>query len=205
MLESILIALIIAIDQAVKFWSEATLMPLGTSLPVIPGVFQLTSAHNTGAAWGMLPGKKWLFLPLTILVFGFLLWILLRNRKRLTVLSRVTLSLLFAGAVGNAIDRAALSYVRDMFDFYLINFPIFNVADSSLSIGCCLLIGDILFLKERSLFDVCFPSPKQKAVETAAPSTLAAEADDQPSVPDADAGLTQRPDPDTYQQPAKNE
>ena len=154
MLEIILIAAILVVDQLVKLWSEAALAPLGTSIPVIEGVFQLTSAHNTGAAWGMLPGKKWFFLALTLVVCAFLIFFLLRFRKQLTVLSRVTLSLLLAGALGNAIDRIVLSYVRDMFDFCLINFPIFNVADSALTIGCCLLIADVLFMKERSLFEV---------------------------------------------------
>lgn len=159
MLEIILIAAILGVDQLVKLWSEANLTPLGTSLPVIDGVFQLTSAHNTGAAWGMLPGKKWFFLVLTLLVCAALVWLLIRYRKRLTVLSRVTLSLLLAGALGNAIDRMVLSYVRDMFDFCLIHFPIFNVADSALTIGCCLMIVDVLFMKEHSLFEV-FGKPK---------------------------------------------
>ncbi len=168
MLEIILITAVLAVDQLVKLWSEATLAPLGTSIPVIEGVFQLTSAHNTGAAWGMLPGKKWFFLALTFIVCVFIIFFLLRFRKRLTVLSRVTLSLLLAGALGNAIDRVAFSYVRDMFDFRLINFPIFNVADSALTIGCCLLIADVLFMKERSLFEVRL-KPKTDGVASQPP------------------------------------
>lgn len=149
-----MIAAVLTVDQLVKFWSEANLVPLGTSLPVIDGVFQLTSAHNTGAAWGILPGLKWVFLVVTFLVCVTLIVFLVRYRKRLSVLSRVTLALLLAGALGNAIDRAAFSYVRDMFDFCLIHFPIFNIADSALTIGCCLLAVDVLFLKERSMFEV---------------------------------------------------
>ena len=154
MLEVIVIAVILAADQLVKLWSEATLSPLGTSLPLIPGVFQLTSAHNTGAAWGMLPGGKWFFLGMTLVVCVLLVVLLVRYRKRMTVLGRVILSLLLAGALGNAIDRIALSYVRDMFDFVLIHFPIFNVADSALSVGCCLLIFDAFFMKDRSLLSI---------------------------------------------------
>ena len=154
MLEIILITVLLAVDQAVKFLSEHFLTPLGSSYPLIPGVFQFTSAHNTGAAWGMLPGRKWMFLCLTLIVVVALALFLIRYRKKMTVLSRVTLSLLLAGALGNAIDRLILSYVRDMFDFCLINFPIFNVADSALSIGCCLLIIDMLFMKEKSVFEI---------------------------------------------------
>ncbi len=154
MLEIVLIVVILAADQLVKIWSEATLVPLGTSLPVIPGVFQLTSAHNTGAAWGMMPGQKWLFLALTIVVCAVMAYLLLRHRKKMTVFARIILSLLLAGALGNAIDRVALSYVRDMFDFCLINFPVFNVADSALSVGCCLLIIDSFAMKDRALLNI---------------------------------------------------
>ena len=166
MLETVILVLILAADQMTKYFSEKLLTPLGTSFPLIPGVFQLTSAHNTGAAWGMLPGRKWFFLALTLLVCAFLLVFLLRERKKLTVLSRVTLSLLLAGAVGNAIDRVVFSYVRDFFDFCLINFPIFNVADSALTIGCVLLVIDVLFLKERSMFETqIFKRKKPKEQE----------------------------------------
>lgn len=166
MLEILLIAAILITDQVVKYLSELYLAPLGTSVAVIPGVFQLTSAHNTGAAWGVLPGKKWFFLALTILVCVFIAYFLIKHRKRMTILARVTLALLLAGAVGNAIDRVVLSYVRDMFDFCLINFPIFNVADSSLTIGCILLIIDVLFMKERSVFEIPLREKKKAEPET---------------------------------------
>ena len=164
-MEWIIIAAILGVDQLVKYLTDLRLVPLGTSVPVIPGVFQITSAHNTGAAWGMLPGKKWFFLVLTFLVCVFLVCFLIRYRRRLTVFARVTLALLLAGALGNAIDRVALSYVRDMFDFCLINFPIFNVADSALTIGCALLIVDLLFMKEKSLFNMDFSGKKKPAAD----------------------------------------
>jgi len=156
MLEIILIVAILAADQITKYLSEASLSPLGTSVPLIDGVFHFTSTHNTGAAWGLLPGKKWFFLILTFFVVVFLAFYLFRGRKRMTLLSRITLSLLLAGALGNAIDRAIFSYVRDFFDFCLINFPVFNVADSSLTIGCILMAIDVLFMKDKSMFEIKF-------------------------------------------------
>lgn len=161
MLELILIVAILSLDQIAKHLSDLYLSPVGTTIPLIPGVFHLTSTHNTGAAWGMLPGFRWLFLAMTLIVCGLLIYTMIRYRKRLSVFSRIILALLFAGALGNAIDRAALSYVRDFFDFRLINFPVFNVADSSLSIGCVLLVLDALFLKKRSLLEVVFAEPKK--------------------------------------------
>ena len=165
MLELILIVVLLAIDQISKYLIQLYLTPVGTSLPVIPGLFQLTNVQNTGAAWGMLEGFRWLFIPLTILVAGIMVYILIRFRKQITVFSRVTLALLFTGAIGNLIDRIALTYVRDFFDFTpLINFPVFNVADSCLTVGCIFLIIDALFLKEKSLFErVAFPKPAKSA------------------------------------------
>lgn len=154
MLEWIIIIAILALDQATKYLVQLYLSPVGSSLPLIEGFVQLTNVHNEGAAWGMLQGFRWLFIPLTIIVAGALLFVLIRYRKKLCVFSRITLALLFAGAVGNFIDRLLLSYVRDFVDITpLFSFPVFNVADSALSIGCAFLIIDALFLKENSLFD----------------------------------------------------
>jgi len=153
LLEIILIAAILTADQITKYLIQLYLSPVGTSLPLIQGVFHLTNVHNTGAAWGMMQGFRWLFIPMTLIVCGIIVFILVKYRKRVTVFSRITLSLLFAGAIGNLIDRVLLGYVRDFFDFCLINFPVFNVADSAMTIGCALLIIDALFLKERSIFE----------------------------------------------------
>lgn len=154
MLELILIVALLAIDQVSKYLIQLYLSPAGSTLPVVPGLFQLTNVQNTGAAWGMLEGFRWLFIPLTILVALILVFILIRFHKTITAFSRITLVLLLSGSVGNLIDRISLSYVRDFFDFTpLINFPVFNVADSCLTIGCIFLIIDALFLKEKSLFE----------------------------------------------------
>ena len=82
------------------------------------------------------------------------MFFLIRSRKQLTAFSRITLALLLSGALGNAIDRFVFSYVRDFFDFCLIHFPVFNVADSALTIGCICLVIDVLFMKDRSMFEV---------------------------------------------------
>ena len=165
MLELIIVIVILALDQLTKYLFQLNLSPVGASVPVIDGFLQLTNVHNTGAAWGMLEGFRWLFIPLTILVAAILLFILIRFRKKLTVFSRITLALLFTGAVGNLIDRIVLTYVRDFFDITpLFSFPVFNVADSCLSIGCVFLIIDVLFLKEQSMFErVSFQKTPKKA------------------------------------------
>ena len=138
-----------------------------SSVPVIDGLLQLTNVHNTGAAWGMLSGFRWLFIPMTLIVAAVLIYIVIRFRKKITIFSRITLALLFAGAVGNFIDRVVLGYVRDFFDITpLFSFPVFNVADSALSIGCVLLVLDVLFLKDKSMFErISFKKEAPNTVE----------------------------------------
>lgn len=168
MLELIIIIVILALDQLTKYLIQINLSPVGTSMPVIDGFLQLTNVHNTGAAWGMLEGFRWLFIPMTLIVAGLLVYIIVRFNKKLTLFSRITLALLFAGAVGNFIDRVALSYVRDFVDITpWFSFPVFNVADSALSVGCVFLVIDALFLKDKSLFErVSFQKEKSKKEET---------------------------------------
>ena len=154
MLELIIIVVLLALDQISKYLVQLYLSPIGSSAPVIDGLLQLTNVHNTGAAWGMLEGFRWLFIPLTLIVAGALVFVIIRFHKKLSVFSRITLALLFAGAVGNFIDRVLLSYVRDFLDITpLFSFPVFNLADSALSIGCVMLVIDALFLKDRSMFE----------------------------------------------------
>lgn len=76
-------------------------------------------------------------------------------------LSRCILLLLFAGALGNLVDRVLLGYVRDMIYVSLIQFPVFNIADSSIVIGAGLLIIETLFLK-NGIFDLMEKKNKTK-------------------------------------------
>ncbi len=146
MLDAILVAIILAADQITKYLTDIHLSPLGSTYPLWEGVFHFTSVHNTGAAFGLLSGWKWFFLVITLLACTGIIWILVKKRKFLHPLLRVSLSLILAGALGNFIDRALLGYVRDMLDFRLINFAIFNVADSAVCVGAGLLFLDLLFL-----------------------------------------------------------
>jgi len=161
-LELIIIVFLLALDQITKYLIQLKLSTVGASVPLIDGFVQLTNVHNTGAAWGMLSGYRWLFIPMTLIVAGLLIFAIIRFRKKFCVFSRITLALLFAGAVGNFIDRLLLGYVRDFIDITpWFSFPVFNIADSALSIGCVFLVIDALFLKDKSLFDaITFQKPK---------------------------------------------
>ncbi len=165
MLETIIVAFFLAADQITKYLSELYLSPLGSTYPLWDGVFHFTSAHNTGAAFGILAGAQVFFLVATSICCAVIVYVLVKHRPKLHLLIRIALALVLAGAIGNFIDRMLFGYVRDMLDFRLINFAIFNVADSAVCIGVGLLLLDLLFLpKGKALMnelDAAF-EPKSK-------------------------------------------
>ena len=153
MLQCIIIAAVLILDQVTKYLTNLYL-PLGASHVVWAGVFEFSNVHNTGAAWGMFAGARWFFIVVTLLVVVLLVLLLVRERRALGLLARICLSLLIAGALGNLIDRVFLAYVREMFYVSLIHCPVFNVADSAVTIGAVLLVIDVLFGGTDSIFSV---------------------------------------------------
>ncbi|MBR3833555.1 MAG: signal peptidase II [Lachnospiraceae bacterium] len=125
----LLISLLTAIDQFTKYIVTSSL-ELYESKPVIEGVFEFTYIQNRGMAWGMFQGKIPIFLIFTciVLIYAFRILYNVADNKRFKWVKYV-LILLISGALGNLIDRIKLGYVVDFFDFELINFPVFNVAD----------------------------------------------------------------------------
>lgn len=137
------IVALVGLDQFVKYWVSANIA-LGTSHGFIPGLMNLTNLHNDGAAWSILGGQQWFFYLITlaaVVVLAYLMRQWRTNRWKM-----IALSLIMAGALGNFIDRVHQHYVVDMFELLPINFPVFNVADSCLTVGVIALI--IIILKE---------------------------------------------------------
>ena len=114
---------------------------------VIPNVFNLAYVENRGCAWGMFQGSVWPLAVFGIAALAFLVW------KRRDVFGDGWLApiLLYAGIVGNLIDRIARGYVIDMFDFHwgVHHFPCFNVADSCICIAAGLIILSSFARKRR--------------------------------------------------------
>lgn len=135
---------------AVKYLSERDTYPL------IRDVFHFTYVENRGAAFGMLADHRWVFLifsTLAIVALGIYLFrgVSYFSEKRedgtyppLAPLGGVALALIVAGGIGNMIDRLALGYVVDFLDFTLIDFAVFNVADSYVTVGAVLLALHLL-------------------------------------------------------------
>lgn len=142
---SLIVAIVILIiDQLTKKIITAT-MNIGDSYEVIPHFLNITSHRNNGAAWGILSGKMAFFYIITVIILIILIVFFIKEAKH-NLLMQIAISLLFAGALGNFIDRVLNGEVVDFVDTYIFsyNFPIFNVADSSLTIGVVLVIIALL-------------------------------------------------------------
>lgn len=133
----ILIAIVVALDQLVKYLIRSN-MVLDSSIPVIDGIFHITYIHNTGAAFSIFQNKTFFLIAMQLIVIVFVLVYLIRKQKKEHWGLLLSLSLIAAGGIGNLIDRAAKGYVVDFLDFRI--WPIFNVADISVCVGCGLLL-----------------------------------------------------------------
>lgn len=153
--------LLIGLDQLVKFLITSQ-MALSDTIPVIKNIFHITYIQNRGAAWGSLQGKRILLLAVTLLVLIFLIYFYIKMLKMDKYKDlRILFLFVFSGAVGNMIDRIRLGYVIDMFDFRLINFPVFNVADIYVTCSMIILLILILFkYKDNELEDLFGGSKK---------------------------------------------
>jgi signal peptidase II len=125
---------LLALDRATKVWASGSLQPVGT-IPLIP-FFDLTYVENTGAAFGMGTGSNTL---LTLVSIGLViaLQVMRRSWPKDDLWLQWGALLVTTGAVGNLYDRAALGYVVDF--LHIHHWPVFNVADSCISIGAVML------------------------------------------------------------------
>lgn len=147
-------ALIVAADQATK-WLVSHRLPLYEDVPLISGLLSLQHVRNSGAVFGFLsgtdfPGKPYLFAVMSAVALAALAYYA-RTIPREERLPRFALGLVIGGAIGNLIDRVRFGYVVDFVKMYWGNhvWPNYNVADSAISIGLCLLIIDSLRPRDR--------------------------------------------------------
>lgn len=137
-LYTLIIACGIVVDQITKALASAYLKTI-TTFPIIDGVIHFTYTENTGMAFGMLKDKRWIFMTVsTILIIAMGLYLyLIKSEGRLY---DVAIAMIVSGGIGNMIDRIGLGYVVDFIDFRIINFAIFNGADSFVCVGAGLLM-----------------------------------------------------------------
>ena len=147
MIGALAAAAILALDQWVKHWITVNL-PLGETLPLLPGFMQLRTVHNFGAAWSSFSGMRWLLVAVTSVIVLAVAYALVRRIVR-HPLGVAACFLILSGGLGNIIDRVRLGYVVDMFDFQFMNYPVFNVADIAVVCGAVLAAVYYLWFYEK--------------------------------------------------------
>ncbi|MCL2203627.1 MAG: signal peptidase II [Defluviitaleaceae bacterium] len=146
-------AILIALDQWLKIWSSANLAGQPRRA-VVDGVLGLTYFHNRGAAFGLLSDREWGRWVITVLVIVLLAGVawyygrLPTERKLWWV--RAPLILIFAGGLGNLIDRFRLGYVVDMLEFLFVNFAIFNLADVFVTVGAFSMVLVVMLMGKKA-------------------------------------------------------
>ena len=147
----IVVMLVLVFDMLTKYLLIGSLIPnVGDQASFIEGFINFVHVQNDGASGGILGGQTALLIVITLVLLGVLVWYYLLKLKEgqnkyLTLLS-VAMGMIFGGSLGNLYDRVIFGYVRDFINFQFINFPVFNIADSAITIGVILLV--IYFLCE---------------------------------------------------------
>lgn len=128
----------IIFDQATKLLT-VYFLEVGETVPLWEDVFHFTYVQNPGAAFGMLSDNRWVFMVVSVVAIVGVLFYLIKYRPTNKLLV-ISLSMIVGGGIGNMIDRVYLGYVVDFIDVRLINFAVFNIADSFVTVGACILV-----------------------------------------------------------------
>ena len=139
---------IVAADQFTKYL-VVKFIPLYTQLPFIPNILGLTYVQNDGAAFSSFRGMQWMFALIFLVLTVGILYEYFKKPMPFTNFERWCIAAIYAGGLGNMIDRVRMGYVVDMLETLFMDFPVFNVADCFITCGCILLMGHLaLFNKE---------------------------------------------------------
>lgn len=131
----------------------------GEPVPVISGFFDLTLVYNKGAAFGMFSGlsdvvRRAVLGAVSVVAMAIVVRLMFWE-SRGDRYAQVALSAILGGAVGNMVDRVRYDYVIDFLDFYVASYhwPAFNIADSAISVGVCILLVRMVFAPESKKLD----------------------------------------------------
>jgi signal peptidase II len=146
----VIAAMVVVLDRITKLWIVSHIQS-GHAIVIIPRVFRLTHVLNTGAAFSMFEGSasqslvRNLLIAFSIVAVVVVLALIWKMGRSITLTS-VALALILGGAVGNLYDRVRFSYVVDFLEVHIVHYhwPDFNVADSAIVVGACLLLLEMV-------------------------------------------------------------
>ena len=138
----------VAADQLTKYLVLANI-PLYSKVDVLPGFVHLTYVQNRGAAFSSFSGQQWLFALVFAVFTGLVIYDLVKRKMPFSKLERWCIAAIWAGGLGNMIDRLRFGYVVDMIEVEFISFPVFNVADCFITCGCILLMVHLFFFNRE--------------------------------------------------------
>lgn len=136
------------VDQLTKFLVVENI-PLYGHVDAVPGIVSLTYVQNTGAAFSSFQGMQWLFLLVFAVFTAGVVWEFAKKKMPFTTFERWCIAAVYAGGLGNMIDRLRLGYVVDMIKTEFMTFPVFNFADCCITCGCILLLVHLFFFNRE--------------------------------------------------------
>ena len=145
------IIILVGIDQGTKIYMKSLTHGVEAySIPVIKDFFHLTYVENRGGIFGVMQGKIMIFTIVSTLVIAYLVYSEWKNIKNYTKFTKIGITFIASGAIGNMTDRIFRGYVIDMLDFRGIWHFIFNFADVFINIGVGIILLDIIVKKLKS-------------------------------------------------------
>ena len=144
MIYIIIIILGLVLDRLSKVYAIHNFIENPISTPII----NLTYLESRGAAFGILQDKRLFFLVITVAIVFYLLYYFYKSHKTNPMILNIGFAMIISGALGNFYDRFINGFVVDFIEFSFFSFPVFNVADIFVSLGCALMIIYIIFIHE---------------------------------------------------------
>ena len=143
----ILSILIFITDRVLKYIVFKNLF-LGESIPIIENLIYITPTHNGGIAFGLFKGQNpVLFLILSLIAIIFIIYLIVKKRTQSKSML-LGFFLILSGACGNLVDRIIYGHVLDFIDLRV--WPVFNIADSAITIGTCIILWKLLIKKHNA-------------------------------------------------------
>lgn len=134
----------LVLDRVTKIYASNNFIENPVQGPII----NLTYLENRGAAFGILQDRRIFFILITVAIVLYLLYYFYKSYKTNPIILNIALSMIISGALGNFYDRLINGYVVDFVEFSFVNFPVFNIADIFVTLGCALMIIYIIFVHE---------------------------------------------------------